>query len=82
MGCRIFPGLVTLSLGKAMQLRRLSIQYHCPTLDETRLTVGSLSMRVLHRVSRDQSERRTDPVGFRADSLQPSPYRLVHRTLT
>ena len=82
MGCRIFPGLVTLSLGRTMQLRRLFIQYHCRTLGEPRLTVGSLSMRVLHRVSRDRGERWTDPVGFRADSLQPSPYRLVHRTLT
>ena len=65
-----------------MQLRRLFIQYHCRTQGEPRLTVGSLSMRVLHRVSRDRGERRTDAVGFQADSLQPSPYRLVHRTLT
>ena len=76
MGCWIFPGLVTLSLGRTVRLRRLFVQYHCRTLDEPRLTVGSLSIRVLHRMSRDRGERRTDPVGFRADSLQPSPYRF------
>ena len=67
---------------KSLQLRRLFIQYHCRTLGGPRLTVGSLSMRVLHRVSRDRGEGRTDPVGFRAGSLQPSLYRLMHRTLT
>ena len=67
---------------KSLQLRRLFIQYHCRTLGGPRLTVGSLSMRVLHRVSRDRGEGRTDPVGFRAGSLQPSLYRLMHKTLT
>jgi len=60
-------GLVTPLWGWAVRLRRLFIQYHCSALGGSRLT-GVLRPWASGRVSRDRGERRTDPVGFRANS--------------
>ena len=68
VGCWIFPGLVTLSFSWAVQLRRLFMQHYCPTLGGFPINWVPLSMRVLYYMSRDRSERRTDPAGLRAGS--------------